>query len=271
MSRPPHPAPFWRAWTSWRRLIPHTRHERLHDATGTGPLGGPDGAQPRARRSYLALYQDGIGRPRFTADFGTNGGAELERPEVPPEPSEMVLVSEWSDRRGNSIDGGEAGARRAGQARLCLVSQTRYAADGQPGSDIAPDGVVNQTKRNRLGESVAQVEALGTPAQRTVRFQRHASGQVQRLFLENPDTGEQVTETLFGSTLATSGVARNDVVVGKVYPTGESEHYTVNCLPASRDDLRFRSAPLRRVACASAPWQWQGEQRTLADPNGSFK
>lgn len=180
-------------------LVLATRFERLPETTGNGSLHGPDAEVRRARRSFLALYFDPIGRNRYAADFGTNGGAVLERPELPPGPSDNVLVSE-----------------------------TRYSADGQPGCEIGPDGVVNRTKRNRLGEAVESVEALGTPAQRTVRFRRHASGQLSNLILENPDTGEQVTEWTFGTTLATSGVARNDLVSGQTYPTGESESYTFN-------------------------------------------
>jgi hypothetical protein len=84
------------------------------------------------------------------------------------------------------------------------------------------------TKRNRLGEAVAQTDALGTDAERTVRFRHHASGQLSHLILENPDTGEQVTTWHFGTTLATSGIARNDLVSGQTYPTGESESYTFN-------------------------------------------
>ncbi|MBL9153551.1 MAG: hypothetical protein JNK37_13740 [Verrucomicrobiales bacterium] len=51
---------------------------------------------------------------------------------------------------------------------------------------------------------------------------------MSHLILENPATGEQVTEWLFSTTLATSGVARNDLVSGKVWPTGESESYLFN-------------------------------------------
>jgi hypothetical protein len=176
-----------------------TRFERLHDATGTGALHGPNGTQPRARRSYLGLYQDAIGRHRFSADFGTNGGAELERPETPPTPSETVLVFE-----------------------------TRYAADGQAGCETGPDGAVGQTTRNCLGEPIRTVEVLGTAAERTQRFRYHSSGQLSHLILDNPDTGEQVTEWIFGTNLGTSDIARNDLISGKIYPTGESESSTFN-------------------------------------------
>ena len=51
---------------------------------------------------------------------------------------------------------------------------------------------------------------------------------MEYLILENRDTGQQVTTWLFGSTLDASDVARNDVIVGKQYPTGESSTFTVN-------------------------------------------
>ena len=85
-----------------------------------------------------------------------------------------------------------------------------------------------QTTRDRLGQTLRSVEALGTPAQRVTRLRWHASGQMSHLILENPATGEQVTEWIFGTTLTTSGVARNNLVSGKVWPTGESESYLFN-------------------------------------------
>ncbi len=176
-----------------------TRRERLPDATGTGALGTVSGAQPRARVSYLSTWHDAIGRPRYVGNYGTNGGAALERPDLPPAPSDIVLISE-----------------------------TRYAADGQPGSEIGPDGAISQTTRDRLGEPIRTVEALGTEAERVTRFRWHASGQMSHLILENPATGEQVTEWVFGTTLATSRVARNDLVSGKIWPTGESESLAYN-------------------------------------------
>ncbi|MBL9154646.1 MAG: hypothetical protein JNK37_19360, partial [Verrucomicrobiales bacterium] len=156
--------------------ILQTRRERFHDATGTGPLHGPTGTAgvspaPSARRSYAAMYQDPIGRSRYSINIGTNGGAAYERPALPPAPSDTALVSE-----------------------------TRYAADGQPGSEIGPDGTIAQTTRDRLGQPLRSVEALGTPAQRVTRFRWHASGQMSHLILENPATGEQVTEWLFSTT-----------------------------------------------------------------------
>lgn len=86
--------------------------QRFHDATGTGPLQGPDGDQPRARRSYTASWYDGIGRPVANADIGTNGGMAWVRPATVPDRSETVLVT-----------------------------SRRYAADGQANATLDPNGI----------------------------------------------------------------------------------------------------------------------------------
>jgi hypothetical protein len=72
---------------------PGTTRERFHNTTGTGALGGPTGTAPLARALYTAYYPDAIGRVVATADFGTNGGIEPERPEIEPVASDVCLVS----------------------------------------------------------------------------------------------------------------------------------------------------------------------------------
>ncbi len=81
------------AWDAASNLILSTNWRRFHDSTGTGALNGPNDAQPKARRTYVANYPDPIGRLRVTAGFGTNGGATLSRLGVAPERSDGVLVS----------------------------------------------------------------------------------------------------------------------------------------------------------------------------------
>ena len=75
------------------RIPVNVTNQRFHDATGTGPLNGPNGTQPKGRRSYTASWFDPIGRTIAFADYGTNGGAALIRPESVPERSDIVLVS----------------------------------------------------------------------------------------------------------------------------------------------------------------------------------
>jgi len=181
------------------RAITVTARRRLPGATGKGALAGPNGAQPRARITWTEVYFDATGRHRFIADYGTNGGGAVIRPDVAAAPSATILVTE-----------------------------TRYDAAGYPGEAIAPDGVVTRTAFDQLGRVTTTIEACGTDDARTQHLRWHASGQMEYLLLENPDTGQQVTRWIFGSTLAKSDVARNDVIVCKQYPTGEAASYAVN-------------------------------------------
>ena len=88
--------------------------------------------------------------------------------------------------------------------------------------------MIDFTNFDALGQPIKTTEACGTNDYRDQLFGWHPSGLMEFLILENPDTGQQVTQWLFGSTLDTSEVAQNGVIVGKVYPTGESSTNTVN-------------------------------------------
>ena len=80
--------------------------QRYHNApdTQTGALQNPS-TTPKARVSYSASWQDGIGRVVATANYGTNGGTALSRPDLVPEASDTVLVSLASfDAAGNTLE-----------------------------------------------------------------------------------------------------------------------------------------------------------------------
>ena len=68
-------------------------YQRFHDATGLGPLNGPEGPQPAARVSYSAAWYDGIGRTYASANYGTNGNVPPIRPDSAPASSDTLLVS----------------------------------------------------------------------------------------------------------------------------------------------------------------------------------
>ena len=74
-------------------LATRTR-QRFHDATGTGPLGGPVSTdQPKARVYYVGFYYDAAGRLTDAVDVGTNGGTVWTRLETVPTRSNSVLVT----------------------------------------------------------------------------------------------------------------------------------------------------------------------------------
>lgn len=177
-------------------LLLTTARQRFLGATGTGPLQGPSGLEPFARVTYNAQWTDPIGRLRNRANYGTNGGAELTRPEVAPAPSDTVLVS-----------------------------RTDYAQDGQPAQTVAPDGVVTQSVKDRLGRLILLIENFVADApemdggsNRTTEYVYAPDGGLSRQIVKNVVTGDQVTRWDYGTTLDESGVARTDLLSSKMYP-----------------------------------------------------
>ncbi len=178
-------------------------HRRLDTATGTGALNGPNGTQPQARVTYQMTWPDAIGRPRNTADYGTNGGLPPVRPGVAPARSDTILVS-----------------------------TTLYKDSGDANRTIDPMGIETHWENDHLGRriklmegivvgSFARTSSCGVAAPRTTEFAWHASGQLQRLTLINPTTGNQVTRWIFGTTLAESGIASNRLLRAKIYPESD--------------------------------------------------
>lgn len=182
-------------------LLAMTSRARFDDAAGTGPLQGPNDTEPRARLSYSASYLDPVGRLRFSANYGTNGGAAWAYPPLHATPSALVLVTEQ-----------------------------RYAVDGGALSSIDPQGIVTAQERDQAGRSVRVIEnASGAEdTQRESGYQYASDSGMLRLILENPTTGQQVTAWAYGTTLSDSFIARSDLPVRKTYPTGESEFQTYN-------------------------------------------
>jgi YD repeat-containing protein len=176
---------------------------RLDTATGTGALNGPNGDQPQARITYQMIWPDAIGRPRNVADYGTNGGLVPSRPGVAPARSDTILVS-----------------------------TTLYKDSGDANRSIDPMGIETHWENDHLGRRIKLMEGIVvgsfartsscTPsAPRTTEFAWHASGQLQRLTLVNPTTGNQVTRWIFGTTLDDSGVASNRLLRAKIYPESD--------------------------------------------------
>jgi hypothetical protein len=111
-------------------VIFSTSKQRFHDATGTGPLNGPSGDQPKSRDSYSAMWADGIGRTVASANYGTNDNAgPPERPDTPPDSTDEVLVS-----------------------------QTRYNDRGEAFETVDPAGKVDRTYADDAGRTVRTIQ-----------------------------------------------------------------------------------------------------------------
>ena len=177
-----------------------TTRQRLHNATGSGELTSQSGAQPRARVSYVAMYQDEIGRPVATANYGTNDGMAPNRPDCIPERSDDVLVT-----------------------------STEYNSAGEPFKTIDPAGREDRQFFDALGRTVKTVQnyidgIVDVDYQDedvTVEMTYTPNGQLSTLTAHNPTTGNQVTRYVYGTTLSDSGIARSDLLRAEIYPDSD--------------------------------------------------
>jgi RHS repeat-associated protein len=196
--------------------IQTTFRQRFHNATGTGPLTYPGGAQPAARVTYVAMYPDPIGRQQAQANYGTNGDATLSRPSTIPARADTVLVT-------------------------ATVENPR----GEAYQSIDPAGRLDQTTFDDAGRRIELVlnvqpssssssssSSTGLPTSddqnNTTLWSYTADSQIASLTAVNVATGNQTTMYLYGTSLPSSDVARNDVLASVVYPDGGIVTYLVN-------------------------------------------
>ncbi|HEX7375606.1 MAG TPA: RHS repeat-associated core domain-containing protein [Pirellulales bacterium] len=185
--------------------IQTTFRQRFHNATGLGPLTQPGGTQPQARVTYAAMYPDGIGRSQAVADYGTNADVPLTRPDTIPASSTAVHVA-----------------------------LTLYNNRGEPYQSIDPMGMVDQTTLDDAGRRTQLIRNYqsGQPSTGdvnvTVGWTYTADDQTDTMTAINAATGNQTTSFVYGATLGTSDVARNDVLSSTVYADRGMVSYLVN-------------------------------------------
>lgn len=186
-------------------IILLTELERFNVATGTGALNvGPNAAQPRGRASYSANWQDPIGRSIASAAYGTNSANAFTRPDIAPESSDTVLVT-----------------------------QTHYADSGEANRTIDPMGTETRWKNDADGRRVRLIENYNPTADesnhganRTTEYRYAADGGLSELILKNVVTGDQVTKWVYGSEwneATDAGIARTDLVRAKLYPESDDD------------------------------------------------
>jgi YD repeat-containing protein len=195
-------------------VIMQTRKQRFDDATGTGVLGGPNApvGVPKSRDTYGMTWPDALGRPRVSADYGTNGGSVPTRREVAPQRSDTILVT-----------------------------TNRYKDSGDANAVVDPMGIETRWENDQAGRRIRLIEGIAAgagmpsspsgscnnppnpphPTPRITEFVWHPSGQLGKLILVNAETGNQVTRWLFGTTLADSAIASNGLVRTKIYPESD--------------------------------------------------
>jgi YD repeat-containing protein len=196
--------------------IMQTQKQRFDDATGTGVLGGPNAIfpVPKSRDTYGMTWPDALGRPRVSADYGTNGGSVPTRPDVAQARSDTILVT-----------------------------TNRYKDSGDANALIDPMGIETRWENDQAGRRIKLIEGIAPgqgvgissspsgacsnapypphPTPRVTQFCWHPSGQLSKLILVNAETGDQSTRWLFGTTLADSAIASNSLVRTKIYPESD--------------------------------------------------
>lgn len=194
-------------------VIRQTQKQRFDDATGTGVLNGPQ-TEPKSRDTYGMTWPDALGRPRVSADYGTNGGSMPTRPDVAPARSDTILVT-----------------------------TNRYKDSGDANAIIDPMGIETRWENDQAGRRIKLIEGIAPgqgagmsssptsacsnapypphPTPRVTQFCWHPSGQLSKLILVNAETGDQSTRWLFGTTLSNSAIASNSLVRTKIYPESD--------------------------------------------------
>ncbi|MCB1208222.1 MAG: RHS repeat-associated core domain-containing protein [Verrucomicrobiales bacterium] len=175
-------------------VVAQTLKRRFDDASGTGPLGGPL-LEPKSRDIWTMTWPDAIGRPTASAEYGTNGGVPPVRPQVAPDRSDTVLVTTH-----------------------------HYKDNGDANALIDPMGNETRWENDQAGRRVRLIEnfiASAPEVARVTEFVWHPNGQLDRLILVNAETGDQVTRWIFGTTLAESAIASNNLLRTKIYPESD--------------------------------------------------
>ncbi|HUY35939.1 MAG TPA: RHS repeat-associated core domain-containing protein [Pirellulales bacterium] len=200
-------------------VIQSTTRRRFHNATGTGDLTSPAGPQPYARVSYVAMYPDAMGRQQATANYGTNGDVSLVRPASISARADTVLVnSALYNSRGETYQTVDPAGTVTCQTFDDAARRTELISNCQVGSSSSSSSSSNSSS------SSSSTNSYGTPPSddknRTILWAYNGDDLVVMITAVNAETGNQVTTNVYGTTLATSDVARNDLLAQLIYPDG---------------------------------------------------
>jgi len=192
-------------------MISGVTRQRYHNATGTGPLQGPTGTEPKARVSYQANWPSAIGRQQASADYGTNGGTTLSRPSTIPTRSDTVLV--------NSSTYDDAGNTETSTDPAGTVTKYEYDNVGRQTKLIEND----VTPASSSSSSSTTGCSASADTNRTTVTTYNADGNAATLQVWNIDTGTQITTYTYGTTLADSDIATSQLFRQVAYPDSTSE------------------------------------------------
>ena len=194
-------------------IIQTTIRQRYHNApdSQTGALKTPT-LSPAARVTYAANYPDAVGRPQAGANYGTNGGSPLSRPNTIPARFDTVLVGSQSyDNAGNLSQTTDPAG---------MITSFSYDAAGRRLTVV--ENAVTWGSSSSSSSSSGSGCLPSDDANRTTQFTYNADGQVSTLIAVNADTTNQVTTYYYGTTLADSNIASSLLLRSVAYPDSTS-------------------------------------------------
>lgn len=178
---------------------------RYHNATGTGPLGDPSSPQPKARVTFRAMWPDALGRLIASADYGTNGGDSLVRPDEVPDNSDSCLVTIFTYTA--------AGDQESMTDPSGMVSRMDYDDAGRETSKILNDS----------GSSPTSLCIASADIDVAVLTSYTPDGNIATITAVNSATGNQVTRYAYGTKLPDSAVATSNLKRAEFYPDSEDD------------------------------------------------
>jgi RHS repeat-associated protein len=190
---------------------------------------------------FTATWFDGIGRPIATGNYGA--APSFTRPSTPPTASSSTV----------------------------LTTASSYDEGGRGYQAIDPKGIVAQQAFDNANRVTQTIEDVGGLA-RTTNYTWTLDGQKATMTAVNPTTGDQTTTWLFGTTLADSGVARNDLLSQTVYPDalGWSTLAVGQWANLGVDD--WAALPLDPTGdVTTVTYNRLGEKQTFADQRGTVR
>jgi YD repeat-containing protein len=142
---------------------------------------------------------------------------------------------------------------------IVLVTTNHYKDNGDANAVTDPMGIQTRWDNDQAGRRVRLIKNFVEHCPEQSRISEYAwnsSGQLQQLTLVNSDTGNQVTQWIYGVTLPGSAIASNNLLQSKIYPESADRPLSAN----------GSNAPYAQLLYA---YNRQGQKTTFTDADGT--
>jgi RHS repeat-associated protein len=155
-------------------------------------------------------WPDAIGRRQASANYGTNSGTALSRPDTVPARSDAVLVTSTDyESTGNTVQTVDA---------IGMVNRFAYDDVGRVTSQIQNYQPAGSSSSSSSSSSSGGDCVPSADTNVTVLTAYNADGNVSTLTAVNPLTGNQITQYVYVTTLSDSGIATSTLKRKEIYP-----------------------------------------------------